>query len=320
MNNNQGKAVSCHEINNNNNYCHRREESRFYGVSSCGENDPSTRVRGVSEEVAVFCRCRLYIECSIVEKHFLVATIIHLPVCLTIGIVSITPIFFFFSWRRRTLCHHHNPSFFPPQYPLLRIMMYYKAIMNHLLFKTRLFSLSRIPRLPNCHGMATKASKHFLVNEALVQAIRRRARNTPPEHIQVRILNKSATAQLLSLPQAIQLSLKEKLDLIGISLQQDVPVLRLDQYKAFLYRHEKENKTTTRKTTKEVHMQHKIAPHDMERKLQQVTKFIEKGHICVIKMPLVLLDAVLGKLPQQAELMHPPQIEGNKALIRVHSK
>ena len=171
-------------------------------------------------------------------------------------------------------------------------------------------------------------SKRFLVNEALVQAIRRRARNVSPQDIQVRLLvhpskatkTTSTTTQLLSLPQAVQLSVQQKLDLIGVSLEQDVPVIRMDQLNSFLYKQEKENSVQKRRTTKEVQMQHKIAPHDMERKLQQVTKFLEKGHICVIKMPLSLLDTILTQLPTQAELMHPPQIEGQKALIRVHSK
>lgn len=195
--------------------------------------------------------------------------------------------------------------------------------------------------------MATKSNssnngKHFLVNEALVHAIRRRApRHTQPHDIQVRLLVNhhpqtnegghltpsahhptNTITQLLSLPQAVQLSVQQKMDLIGISLEQDVPVIRMDHWNSFLYKQEKENNSrgTTRRVTKEVHMQHKIAPHDMERKLQQVNKFLDKGHICVIKMPLLLLDAILTKLPPQAELMHPPQIEGQKALIRVHAK
>jgi hypothetical protein len=186
---------------------------------------------------------------------------------------------------------------------------------------------SPIPRLYQAATLATKSSsnnnnnnKQFLVNEALVQAIRRHARNVPPQEIQVRLLQHPNTTQLLSLPQAVQLSVQHKLDLIGISLQQEVPVVKMENWKSFLYKQEKETSHPKRKTTKEVHFQPKIAEHDLERKLQQVTKFLEKGHICVLKMPLLLLDTVLQQLPPPAELMHPPQIEGQKALIRVHAK
>ncbi|GAX20214.1 hypothetical protein FisN_12Hh059 [Fistulifera solaris] len=170
--------------------------------------------------------------------------------------------------------------------------------------------------------LATKSSnqKQYLVNEALVQAIRKRACHIPPQEIQVRLLQHPNSTQLLSLPQAVQLSVQQKLDLIGISLQQEIPVIRMENWKSFLYKQEKESSHPKRKTIKEIHLQPKIADHDLERKLQQVTKFLEKGHICVLKMPLLLLDTVLQQLPSFAELMHPPQIEGQKALIRVHAK
>ena len=94
--------------------------------------------------------------------------------------------------------------------------------------------------------------------------------------------------QLVSLSQAISISTEIGVDLIGINLQQTIPVIRAIDYSKFLYEQssktskgkKKHNKPT--KPNKEFTFRAGIDPHDLQRKTKQMLSYLQKGHSCQV--------------------------------------
>jgi translation initiation factor IF-3 len=112
---------------------------------------------------------------------------------------------------------------------------------------------------------------------------------------------------MTSLSNAIQLSLRHEKDLIGIAINQDVPVLKVDSLQRLAY----EAKRTQNKNRmgslpeKEFRFNTWIAANDFQRKLDKVLQSLAKGHSCMIS---IVADAK-GNVPDAAREMATTIIE-----------
>ena len=97
---------------------------------------------------------------------------------------------------------------------------------------------------------------------------------TPPE------------VNIISLDEAITTASEYSLDLVGINLTQDVPVLKAVNYKKLLYDTKKKKKITDKnsiqKKPKEWSFKTGIDPNDLKRKLNTCVDYLKKGYQCNI--------------------------------------
>jgi len=147
---------------------------------------------------------------------------------------------------------------------------------------------------------------------------------------------------VMSLQEAIQKAVAQKLDLIEIAIQQEIPVVTISSLEAIVYQSEKNTKkkktTQTASITKEAVFKAGIADADLQRKVDAMVKFLERGHPCqiTVKAPRRYLrqnpDAAADMVqrlvqlfvPDHAELVTPPVLNENltqgKLLLRPPSK
>ena len=147
----------------------------------------------------------------------------------------------------------------------------------------------------------TKQNSQPPINEALVRIL---SKNTPPntnvQSIQVRVLidSKERDAppmiELTTLKEAISKSVNEGVDLVGINLNQDVPVLKCIDFNKFLYQQSKKNTRKTngsgangaggggKKATKQFTFKAGIDDNDLTRKATNMISYLLKGHACQV--------------------------------------
>lgn len=94
---------------------------------------------------------------------------------------------------------------------------------------------------------------------------------------------------LMPLAQALEAAVKMELDLVLVAPKSEPPVARILNYKSFKYQKEKEarkNKASAKKIEiKTIRLSSRIGQHDLDVRLRQAQKFIEKGdkvHIEII--------------------------------------
>lgn len=94
------------------------------------------------------------------------------------------------------------------------------------------------------------------------------------------------TVQVVSLSEAIQVSLDRTTDLFGVSLDSDPPVVRAAALSKLEYRHEqakkrqKQQSTAIRKEKKTFRFKAGIGIADLDRKIGQLMEYLQKGHDC----------------------------------------
>ena len=98
--------------------------------------------------------------------------------------------------------------------------------------------------------------------------------------------NKPKT-MVVALSVAIQMSIDQGKDLIEISIDQEVPVVTISNVKGLAYQSAKSKKTikianAASSQVKEVTMFAGIATNDLQRKVNDVLKFLEKGYMCIV--------------------------------------
>jgi translation initiation factor IF-3 len=170
-----------------------------------------------------------------------------------------------------------------------------------------------------------------LVNGHLVSTLMKRAGTTSMDNIQVRVIRDTPTAEseekssteLVSLRDAIRKSVELEQDLIEISIELAVPVVRIDRLNSFLYKKSRKIKKAAQNKpleNKEFRFKAGIEDNDLERKTDQMIKLLSKGYNCevtvrckhweVSKDPeytVKTVERVLLRLEDSAELMHPPK-------------
>ena len=121
-----------------------------------------------------------------------------------------------------------------------------------------------------------------LSNEGLISFLRRKHGSA---EVNVRVLERNKKPTLMPLMEAIQLSVANNVDMIGIAVAtQDVPVIRLDSLNAFLYQQKIENRRrkTSTVVSKEFRFKSGIAEGDLERKRNQMMETLEAGNVCIV--------------------------------------
>lgn len=214
--------------------------------------------------------------------------------------------------------------------------------------------------LPQTRAASSSAANIApLANEQLVAKIMRMKGAKTAVNIQVRVVpdplqlqpivtngeapsplpNNNKKSVVVSLAQAIQSAVDVQQDLIEISLEQDVPVVTISRVQAILYQSSKKAKTTAanghHKPLKEMTMQAGIADNDLQRKVLDLRKFLDKGHQCVVTVragrkhtwnnvdaAMQAIQRVLLLLPDSVEMVKPPSInpEKNMGQFQVRAK
>ena len=184
----------------------------------------------------------------------------------------------------------------------------------------------RLSGRPNSGGQnrrsGNKQNSHSqLVNEDLVALLVRRF-DTSPDKIQVRMIvtqepttsdddeadsdKPTTTTEIVSLADAIQRSIDEDQDLIGIALTQEIPVVKIDNLKMLAYRHAKaegKGKSSVEKNSKvlrdkEFQFGGAIADSDLQRKVDRLVEALREGRNCSVTIKCTFKH--LRKDPQAA--------------------
>lgn len=130
----------------------------------------------------------------------------------------------------------------------------------------------------------------FLSNERLVAALVRDAgAGASAKDIQVRLIvqeGEGTTTEIATLADAIQTSVELDQDLIGIALEQEVPVIKIDCLKRIAYQESRKSQKSNRKgqalPEKEFRLKTGIDSADLQRKVDGMRGFLEKGHNCYV--------------------------------------
>jgi translation initiation factor IF-3 len=135
-----------------------------------------------------------------------------------------------------------------------------------------------------------KTNKHKLNNEV--------------RFTQVRLVGFYEDPTLMSSYDAIKLAEENELDLILINENQTPPIVRIEDYKRFLYNLEKaekeKRKNSIKSVTKEIQLSQEISDNDLNTKIRKGIEFLENNN----KVKCVLLLKGRQKaLPQRGELV-----------------
>jgi len=112
--------------------------------------------------------------------------------------------------------------------------------------------------------------------------------DTHPQKVQIRLVidegkEKPATVSVVSLADAIEVSVERMTDLIGTSLDSDPPVIRATALSKLEYRQQQtqqKGNAKSKKQTKSFRFRAGISDHDLQRKLNDMIKSLEKGLEC----------------------------------------
>lgn len=94
---------------------------------------------------------------------------------------------------------------------------------------------------------------------------------------------------ILNLSQALKAAYERNLDLVQITEKLVPPVCKIIDYGKYLYRLKKKSKggqTTKAGEIKGIRLTFAISPHDLQTRVRQSAKFLEKGH--KIKVEIIL--------------------------------
>ena len=181
------------------------------------------------------------------------------------------------------------------------------SLHQNCLGSTRHFAIKQSKRSSNTAQQKKEdqaKQNKTLVNEKLVTAIMENNNTISAAEVQVRVTadplvqveegKPKKEAQIMTLQEAIQQAVAEQKDLVGIAVEQEVPVLTLSSWESLQYKSEKLTRERRRNTAllassvlKETTFKVGIADHDLTRKVDDIIEFLSKGHSCqiVVKAP-----------------------------------
>lgn len=135
------------------------------------------------------------------------------------------------------------------------------------------------------------SSVDALINEHLITELLN-SHNATAEDVQVRLIidqarDEKPLIEVMSLTDAINVSSEEDSDLVGINLNQEIPVVKCVDYNKFLYQQSKSSSGGSgssggNKPTKQFSFKAGIDDNDLERKAQNMLKYLIKGHACQV--------------------------------------
>jgi len=132
-----------------------------------------------------------------------------------------------------------------------------------------------------------------LVNEHLIRNLLRKSR-TDAQSTKIRlVIDRGADVkpdvELMSLTQAIATTGELGVDLVGINLQQEYPIIKAVDYNKLLYDESKKKsvkgtsgKVNTAQVRKEFQFKAGIDDSDLNRKVQNMISYLQKGHPCQV--------------------------------------
>ncbi len=91
---------------------------------------------------------------------------------------------------------------------------------------------------------------------------------------------------VVSLKQALEEAKSQNLDLVLITAKADIPVCRIIEAGKFLYQKKKEQKKSESVESKKLKIRFNTSQHDLETRLHQAKKFLEKGDRLQVLMQL----------------------------------
>lgn len=169
-----------------------------------------------------------------------------------------------------------------------------------------------------------KQSDQPLANEQLVAALIRKSGTLSADKLQVRILvdndgNKEMKPKpvLMTLTDAISLSIEKDMDIIETALDQEVPVLRIDRLDSFFYKQAKKSgsKGNKKQPEKEFRFNAEIEENDLKRKVENIAELLEKGTTCIVSIRCK--GWVLQKEPQATKMAAERVIHGLRGVAEL---
>jgi len=94
---------------------------------------------------------------------------------------------------------------------------------------------------------------------------------------------------IVPLEQALLIAKEKNLDLIPVTEKVEPPVCRIEEYGKFLYREVKKEKAARKHKggeLKGIRLTFNISPHDLETRAHQAEKFLAKGNVVRVDLPL----------------------------------
>lgn len=94
---------------------------------------------------------------------------------------------------------------------------------------------------------------------------------------------------VVSLEEALRIAKERNIDLIQVTEKTVPPVCKLEEYGKYLYREEKKEKSMNKQKggeLKAIRLTFNISPHDLEIRVNQAEKFLNKGDKVRLELPL----------------------------------
>jgi translation initiation factor IF-3 len=115
--------------------------------------------------------------------------------------------------------------------------------------------------------------------------------NTRIKAPQVRVVGAEGEALgIIETSRAIAMATEKEMDLVEVSPKADPPVCKILDYGAFKYQKEKEAKKQKAQSKevelKGVRLTFRMGTHDLDVRLKQASKFLDKGNKVKVEMPL----------------------------------
>lgn len=127
-----------------------------------------------------------------------------------------------------------------------------------------------------------------LVNEHLIRRLIEES-TSDADSIQIRLMvdrgrDAKPEVTVLSLTEAINVSVQEGKDLVSINIDQDIPVVKCIDYNKFMYERSKKSSSSSggNKPTKQFSYKAGIEDDDLQRKAKNMISYLLKGHPCQV--------------------------------------
>ena len=189
-------------------------------------------------------------------------------------------------------------------------------------------------------GKKGKQDSNVIANEDLISCLIRNAGESSADKVTVRLVidegpDTPSSVEIITLSEAIVLSLDRELDLIGANINGDPPVIRATQLSKLEYKQQQAQKkqqqaASNKKERKSFRFKAGIESNDLERKLDRLKGFLSKGHECEFTVftklrtlrqnpnaGLELVDEIRALLSEHGDMKRPPQTNETKSFYRV---
>jgi len=129
---------------------------------------------------------------------------------------------------------------------------------------------------------------------------------------EVRLIDETGKQMgVVNLGEALQIARERNLDLIQVTEKVEPPVCKLGDYGKYLYREEKKEKAAHKHKggqLKGIRLSFNISQHDLETRVRQAEKFLNKGNTVRIELLLrgrekTLQDVAKGKIDKFLEIL-----------------